>query len=418
MILHCLTDDVKSEDWIEIRNKSKIKRIVVVGISSFGGSLFGVSGKPVDNETRINLTAFNRIFGVKCIINQWFNKLEQFLTVDLTNGNVKGRLIKSFERSKEKDKIARLLLRTDNMPVYGFRVPAYPVKEKLLPDKWVQTTLDSTPINSSNEFLFVGCKTEQHWGHIVIINYEQNVICNEEFKFDGAPPSDYIRRWHKMKSVKDMQTILLSFITKQTKLVGHLLGKYLELLKYAHSNVIDTSALCHGSNGLHSRSGLNFLKSILHKSPLGIVNTAEEKARAILALYKYILERGLYTGKRQESLTHVLNISNRSTAFIDYNGKFQLYGVGSSSNATIALCSNDEEIEEQLLKKIRKPNFVWAHFRDLENIIDPNKYQDGLKKISDRIYRIYNQLSTNSVLMVIGQPQRDEEGIAFIRVKN
>ncbi|CAJ0764366.1 16818_t:CDS:2, partial [Entrophospora sp. SA101] len=175
-------------------NKSKIKRIVVVGISSFGGSLFGVSGKPVDNETRINLTAFNRIFGVKCIINQWFNKLEQFLTVDLTNGNVKGRLIKSFERSKEKDKIARLLLRTDNMPVYGFRVPAYPVKEKLLPDKWVQTTLDSTPINSSNEFLFVGCKTEQHWGHIVIINYEQNVICNEEFKFDGAPPSDYIRR--------------------------------------------------------------------------------------------------------------------------------------------------------------------------------------------------------------------------------
>nr|CAG8482470.1 3047_t:CDS:10 [Entrophospora candida]CAG8505530.1 2713_t:CDS:10 [Entrophospora candida] len=418
MILHCLTDDVKSEDWIEIRKKSQIKRIIVVGISSFGGRLFGVSGNPVNDETKRNLDAFNRIFGAKCVINPRFSNLKQFLTVDLTNGNIKGRLIKSFERSKEKDKIVRLLLRTDNMPFYGYEVPAYPAKERHLPDKWVQTTLDSTPTNPANEFLFVGCKSEQYWAHIVIINYDQDVICNEQFKFDGPPASNDIRGLHEMKSVKDMQTILLSFITKQTKLVGHSLERYLKLLKYAHSNVIDTSTLYQDGSGLYSTPSLNILKISLHKSSLGIVNTAEKKARAIHSLYKHILERGLYAKRHKESLTHVLNISNRSTAFIDYNDKYQLYGAGSGSNASLALCSNDEEVEEQLLKKIRKPNFVWAHFRDLETI-DPNEYQNGLKNISNRIDRLYNQIPTNSVLMVIGEPKiKNEHGIAFIRVKN
>ena len=57
-----------------------------------------------------------------------------------------------------------------------------------------------------------------------------------------------------------------------------------------------------------------------------------------------ILNLGLYVGRHKESLIHVLNISHRSTAFVDYNDRFQLYGTGSSSRATIASCSNDEEV--------------------------------------------------------------------------
>ncbi|CAJ0826867.1 2418_t:CDS:2 [Entrophospora sp. SA101] len=422
MILHCLTDDVKSEDWIEIRKKSQIKRIVVVGISSFGGRLFGVSGNPVNDETKRNLYAFNRIFGAKCVINPRFSNLKQFLTVDLTNGNIKGRLIKSFERSKEKDKIVRLLLRTDNMPFYGYKVPAYPVKERHLPDNWVQTTLDSTPTNPANEFLFVGCKSEQYWAHIVIINYDQDVICNEQFKFDGPSASNDIRGLHEMKSVKDMQTILLSFITKQTKLVGHSLERYLKLLKYAHPHIIDTSILYQDNNELYSRPTLSFLKATLYKITLEVTNTPEEEANAILSLYKYTLERGPYVGKSKESLINVLNISNRSTVFIDHRDKFQLFGGGSTSNANLVLCTNDEEalIEKSLLENIKRSSFVWAHFRDLKRFPNGEDQLKCLKAINDRIDNLYNKLSTNSVLMVIGEPKKEnnEKGIAFIRVKN
>ncbi|CAJ0760901.1 8975_t:CDS:2 [Entrophospora sp. SA101] len=130
---------------------------------------------------------------------------------------------------------------------------------------------------------------------------------------------------------------------------------------------------------------------------------------------KTLVKASIEANKYPSDMKFFINIS---TAFIDYNDKYQLYGAGSGSNASLALCSNDEEVEEQLLKKIRKPNFVWAHFRDLETI-DPNEYQNGLKNISNRIDRLYNQIPTNSVLMVIGEPKiKNEHGIAFIRVKN
>ncbi|CAJ0753171.1 13899_t:CDS:2, partial [Entrophospora sp. SA101] len=120
MVLHCLTDDVKSGSWIEIR-VYKIKRIVVIAISSFGANLFDISDnkKEMDNhEIKDKLAVFPKIFGLGCVINSQFNKLEQFLTVDLTNGNIKGRLVKSFQNTRETEKPVKLLLRGDIMPFY------------------------------------------------------------------------------------------------------------------------------------------------------------------------------------------------------------------------------------------------------------------------------------------------------------
>lgn len=80
------------------------------------------------------------------------------------------------------------------MPFYRYQVPIYPMKEGLLPEGWVQTTLDFTPANPANELLFIGCKAEMQWGHIVIINYERKVICNEWFKLDVPSGSGDIKR--------------------------------------------------------------------------------------------------------------------------------------------------------------------------------------------------------------------------------
>ncbi|CAJ0647765.1 14689_t:CDS:10, partial [Entrophospora sp. SA101] len=427
MVLHCLTDDVKSGSWIEIRKKDKIKRIVVIAISSFGANLFDISDnkKEMDNhEIKDKLAVFPKIFGLGCVINSQFNKLEQFLTVDLTNGNIKGRLVKSFQNTRETEKPVKLLLRGDIMPFYEYKSPIYPEKEGHLPDGWVQTTLDSAYTNSTDKLLFVGCKVAINSAHIVIIDYEQNIICDEWFRIEHSSASDNNNKElnHGMKSLKNMQNLLLSLITRNTKLVGHCLSNYLKLLKYAHPHIIDTSILYQDNNELYSRPTLSFLKATLYKITLEVTNTPEEEANAILSLYKYTLERGPYVGKSKESLINVLNISNRSTVFIDHRDKFQLFGGGSTSNANLVLCTNDEEalIEKSLLENIKRSSFVWAHFRDLKRFPNGEDQLKCLKAINDRIDNLYNKLSTNSVLMVIGEPKKEnnEKGIAFIRVKN
>ncbi|CAH1758969.1 13046_t:CDS:10 [Entrophospora sp. SA101] len=412
MVLHCLTDDVKSGSWIEIRKKDKIKRIVVIAISSFGANLFDISDnkKEMDNhEIKDKLAVFPKIFGLGCVINSQFNKLEQFLTVDLTNGNIKGRLVKSFQNTRETEKPVKLLLRGDIMPFYEYKSPIYPEKEGHLPDGWVQTTLDSAYTNSTDKLLFVGCKVAINSAHIVIIDYEQNIICDEWFRIEHSSASDNNNKElnHGMKSLKNMQNLLLSLITRNTKLVGHCLSNYLKLLKYAHPHIIDTSILYQDNNELYSRPTLSFLKATLYKITLEVTNTPEEEANAILSLYKYTLERGPYVGKSKESLINVLNISNRSTVFIDHRDKFQLFGGGSTSNANLVLCTNDEEALVS----------TYLYLKRFPNGEDQLKC---LKAINDRIDNLYNKLSTNSVLMVIGEPKKEnnEKGIAFIRVKN
>ncbi|KAG4303207.1 hypothetical protein PCANB_000599 [Pneumocystis canis] len=456
--------NTSAPSWITVKNKSSIKRIVVLLIPGLDPTLFNLdvgciltnSLVPLKQCCPDKLYAFKDIFshviptrtpGEKYRVH---SPISSFLQCPLSNAQ---RIQQS---EKLKDKIQNKLSPESYLMSHSELIERdYPLHSifpdsKPLPSDWKETYIpeNSKDLLNSNKKKILAldcemCKTENgpELTRVTLVNWDNQIVYDELVK-PCSPIVDYLTQYSGITEEKlsnittkitDVQEALLKLIDENTIIVGHSLEWDLRSLKFTHPYIIDTSFIFQHTRGPPYKPGLKWLahkwlkREIQKNNILG--HDSIEDALTCIDLLKLKLKNGPEFGlfnTDNESIFSKLEKydETKKCAIVDYGGSAQWYG---NSLKTYVSCSSDNEVLEEILKNLDSHNFIWARFRELEyslgwtkNTItkDTESVDDTFKNLNERINKLYTSLPEYTILLVYSGTGDPREMLKFNSKKN
>ncbi|GAM21132.1 hypothetical protein SAMD00019534_043070 [Acytostelium subglobosum LB1] len=446
-------------NWIFTKNKPLLQKLVVVVVPAIDDLLYEkvclLSGKewftdklPHSSTMKIHTVVpskppsqslYEHLFTVKTLVAK-----------EKRQGGSNGKVLPA----------SGYLLADDELIENG-----YPQSKDCTASPWARAVLgkDNDPFN----LLAVDCEmcvttTGKELTRISIVDENNTVLMDEYVKPDN-PITDYVTRFSGISeetlrdvttTLNDIQVKLKHLIKKNTILIGHSLENDLNAMKFYHPHIIDTS-VCFPT-GNHTKFPLR----VLVKRHLGRViqagndgHNSIEDAKAVMDLVKLKIEKGKDYGtslEHNENLFSILHKYNKRATMIDTieeitqhstnvvscvkcNTKsevaeramkelrgssdfiiFKLYQLADHYKAVEKLSSEEsQQLEQQLIQSInddtssegKAKKQIMKELSKWDGTIPVNKpVFDVFQTIDDQLTKIYDQMTSNSMLMVLFGP--------------
>ncbi|KAG0198979.1 hypothetical protein BGX28_007647 [Mortierella sp. GBA30] len=405
LVVFILTE-TPSLPWIQVLNKFKIDKVLMLYVSGLDPALFHINLKSTDahkpvawaeraTKERDPVSEFEHLKELFTETNvvkapgdkfRIFSPTNTLLNVPLSNSEkVKREKEKQSNKAAKEKKPENYMLSLEELRESDFPIPRYLDANVLeLQQGWIETPkLPKTTLTPPPKIMIAMdcemCRTAagSELTRVTLIDYNGGTVL-DELVMPENPILDYLTQYSGMTAARlqgvttrlaDIQKKLMEIINYNTILVGHSLENDMKVLKLAHPFIIDTSVLYHHTRGPPYRPGLKWLaqkwlsRQIQANAERG--HDSAEDALACMDLTKLKLSKQPGFGEYiqdQESLFSRLSRFNvpRTSALIDADAF-----AGQSATTTIRTAS-DQEVVQAVPEAIQKHNFVWARLRDIE----------------------------------------------------
>ncbi|KAG0259957.1 hypothetical protein BG011_002233 [Mortierella polycephala] len=405
LVVFILTE-TPSLPWIEVQNKFKIDKVLMLYVSGLNPSLFHINVKSRDAHTPIAWTdrvdkndgpasefdALKKYFEEMHVVQAPGDKFRihsptnTLMNVPLSISEKAKR-----EREKKNNKPAKVrkpenyIMTLEELRENDFPIPRYlDSNAPELGEDWIETPKQPKATLMPPPKVMVAmdcemCRTEAgpELTRVTLIDIN-GVAVLDELVMPERPILDYLTQYSGMTAARlegvttrlvDVQKKLQAVVDYDTILVGHSLENDMQVLKLAHPFIIDTSLIFHHTRGPPYRPGLKWLaQKWLHRQIQANVERGHDSAEDALAcmdLAKLKLLKppgfGEYVQDQESLFSRLARFNNpRTSALIDADSF-----AGQAATTTIKTMA-DEEVVEAIPEAIQKHNFVWARLRNIE----------------------------------------------------
>ncbi|ORZ16411.1 hypothetical protein BCR42DRAFT_491454 [Absidia repens] len=288
-ILATLCADVKIPKWVEIRERDKIQKTVVVDIPVLCPSLcdpqgeveFVVSKKNSANVYKAIATDKHADFFKHIGLDTTFAAGEDlFARVGFGISNQQKGVVEKFSQSvvskrtkmqQQKDaqdgkcvkanitSIHQICLSKEELVENNFPLHGSLQGDQSLPDGWMDTAegTDAEPKILALDCALCKCGNEYVPVRVTLINAARQLLL-DEFILPDTPITDYLTCYSGIDAdtlvgvtttLADVQQMILRYVHGDVVLIGHKFGKDMTALKLRHPYIVDTSVIYHGPKG-------------------------------------------------------------------------------------------------------------------------------------------------------------------------
>ncbi|KAF9910135.1 hypothetical protein EC991_007267 [Linnemannia zychae] len=405
LIVFILTE-TPSLPWVEVKNKFKIDKVVLIYVSGLDPSIFHINLQSPDAHKAVTWSErveknqgvvteldylrwnFDQVNVVKATGDKFriHSPTNTLLSVPLSNSEkLKREKEKKAAKSVKNRKPENLMMTLEELRENSFPIPRYLDPElPELKEGWMETpklakTTLSPPPKKMIAMDCEMCRTEagQELTRVTLID-EAGKTVYDQLVMPENPILDYLTQYSGMTAARlsgvttrlaEVQEKMKSFIDYNTILVGHSLENDMKVLKLAHPFIIDTSLVYHHTRGPPYRPGLKWLaQKWLQRQIQANVERGHDSAEDALAcmdLIKLKLTKpvgfGEYEQDQESLFSRLQRFNNPKTSALIDSDAF----AGQSATTTIRTKS-DEEVVAAVPEAIKNHNFVWARLRDIE----------------------------------------------------
>ncbi|KAI1296368.1 hypothetical protein EDD11_007403 [Mortierella claussenii] len=405
LIVFILTE-TPSLPWIQVLNKFKIDKVVLLYVSGLDPKLFHINTRSSDAHKPIawaqradthggpavEFEHLREFFDHANVVkatgdrHRIFSPTNTLLNVPLSNSEkAKREKEKRDQKTGKKMRPENYMMSLEELRENHFPLPRYLDDKALeLANDWIETPkLKKTSLTPPPKTMIAidceMCRTAvgSELTRVTLINHEGKTIL-DELVMPQNPILDYLTQYSGMTAAKlegvtttlaDVQKQLQQIINYNTILVGHSLENDMNVLKLAHPFIIDTSLIYHHTRGPPYRPGLKWLaqkwlnRHIQVNAERG--HDSAEDALTCMDLIKLKLNKpagfGEYVQDQESLFSRLQRFNNpRTSALIDSDAF-----AGQCATTTIRT-TTDEEVVKAIPEAIQNHNFVWARLRDIE----------------------------------------------------
>lgn len=452
LLLYSLTDMQLIPRWCNLTNRKSVDKFVVVFLRGLTNEEFGMPNlqDQIDPlliskyKLNANLSNFGICFkevipmlapGSKKCIYSTYSSL-----VSYTLSNKQKDAIKK-ENANRKIVLPDLYLTIDDLVFNN-----YPIHEdvKGATQEMIDKTSDfksTTNLNQEGSKTYAldceMCSSENNrvLARVSLTDFDNNVIIDKLIK-PTEPIVDYLTQWSGITeekligvetTIEEIQDELLSVISSTDTLIGHSLESDLNILKIKHPNIIDTAVCYDHPRGPPSKASLKLLMSshldtAIQKSFSG--HDSVEDCISCMELVKLKITKGYLFGKSYNMESLFKRIAQNNKLIKASNGdkipkSSVVIGYSSVKNfghhETQIQCKSDDEVIDKFIETQNDNDLIILKLRELEwfkeyspnNVVEnlqlPETIDEMHKKTNERLIKIYDNLSPNSILLVCSE---------------
>ncbi|GMM45849.1 Rnh70 protein [Pichia kluyveri] len=451
LLLYSLTDMNLKPNWCSLINRRSVDKFVIVFLRGLTNDEFGmpilkdeidpklINNYPIDD----NLSNFNKIFNEvipmiapgskKCI----FSTYSSLISYSLSS---KQKAAIQKENQNRKISYVDLCLSIDDLIFNN-----YPI-HKDTPNattELINLTSDfkSTFLLHNDQKLYAldceMCRSidSRVLARVSLTDSDNNIIIDKLIK-PSEPIVDYVTQYSGITeeqligietTLDDIQNEILSIVSSNDILIGHSLESDLNILKLKHPNIIDTSICFDHPRGPPSKASLKMLmnqhfEKDIQKKISG--HDSVEDCISCMELVKLKISKGYLYGKSYNMESLFKRIQQNYKLIKDSNGekipkKSVVIGYSNVKNfghhEKQIQCFNDDEIIDKFIENQLENDLIILKLRELEwfkeyspnNVVEnlqlPKTKEEMLSKVNERIMKIYENLTPNSILVVCSE---------------
>lgn len=445
LLLWVLAQNV-SPDWVFVKNKPLVGKVVVVLAGGLDADLFHQYRREMP-RLRERLGAPAAIRALEATIPPSVAAKHLFTVGSGKGGrtNGAGRTALGLQRPlprKPPLPAAHYTLTREQMEANEYPMPVRGTENGALgcPEGFLATqpgVVTPRIVDGQQDFGILGvdcemCSTERglELTQVIVVDEHSRTVY-EKLVRPPRPILDYNTRFSGITAemmegvtttLEEVQQDLLKIIDERTVLVGHSLENDLRHLRLVHPNCIDTAILYTHPRGPPYKSSLRYLaERHLGRQIQKDNHECTEDAVAALELALLKVYNGPHFAERQfrgHSLIRILDKNGHQCSLQDRQPLLRQLVTG---NANANLCSSDQEALTKTVKEIQSgaAKLVWTQFTDLyshyENQIKERMHQawkEGtdwreteklkviLSNLDDRIAELYDSAPGNTLFVV------------------
>ncbi|CAI4063069.1 Rnh70p SKDI_07G5240 [Saccharomyces kudriavzevii IFO 1802] len=409
MTQYLLQAENNSPKWIDISNRSSLKKMVVLFIPGLQPGDFE-NGKRAFNELSDDkfkyfpekVAANFHTFAVMAPGSKMtlFSPYNSFINVGLSK-------LEKINKLKELQKKKKITINDLVLSEQQLVANDYPLDSEDKNDAdWVQTV--DFAHDGSHIFALdcEMCLSEQGLvlTRISIVNFDNEVIY-EELVMPDVPIVDYLTRYSGIteeklatsakKTLSEVQQDLLGIISRSDILIGHSLQNDLKVTKLKHPKIVDTAIIYHHKAGDPFKPSLKYLsETFLNKSIQNGEHDSVEDARACLELTKLKILNGLAFGIG-------INTENLFSKLHRFEVKTMLL------NDMIVKDHTEDDSKGHLIRCV-EDNETWTHVHkslngDIKLVVGRLKNLERSRNYNKKPRKGNDSLDASMVLQDIGQ---------------
>ncbi|GAA5979784.1 hypothetical protein JCM10908_003044 [Rhodotorula pacifica] len=420
-VLHLLAND-KAQQWLYVKNKSSVKRVVCIMAPGILPPDLGISQPPLSTNLPFGLSppseglvsklpVFQSLFSHACPTkapgerNRMHSPYQAFTTCPLTSAEKERREKARKERGQQlkTSDPSMYLLNREQMVDQAYPAPSalpdplpteanrtFTFEDWQRADGWVEAPYLAEQPDAPKRVLGIDCEmclTDEgsELTRVSVVNLEGKIIYDKLVKPDN-PIRDYLTKYSGLTAEKlegvttrleDVQKDLTQLLDYNTILVGHSLECDLKVLKLIHSHVIDTSVIYQHPRGPPFKASLKWLaqkwlkKEIQTKTGEEGGHDSEEDARTAIELVKLKMDKGPGFGEfvnDQETIFERIGRGQdpKTSAVVDHGTPGQWHGAKAT---TAVACKNDDEILQGLLDSVDSHDLTIGRFMELSHTL-------------------------------------------------
>lgn len=452
LLLYSLTDMEVIPRWCKLDNRKSVDKFVIVFLRGLTNKEFGMPNlKEMINPLLIskypinpNLNNFSKIFKeVIPMVSPGSNKCIYSTYSSLVSYTLSKKQKQSIQKENENRKIVLpdLYLKLEELLFNN-----YPIHEDVegATEELINQTSDfKSTVNFNHEgskTFALDCEmcrsaTGRVLARVSLTDFDNNVII-DDLIIPTEPIVDYLTQWSgiteeniaKAKtSVQEVQQKILSTVSSNDTLIGHSLESDLNILKIKHPKIIDTSLCFDHPRGPPAKASLKMLMSshldtFIQKGFTG--HDSVEDCISCMELVKLKIAKGYLFGKSYNMESLFKRISQnykliktaegekipKSSTVIGYSA---VKNFGHHEHQI--QCENDDEIIDNFIKTQPESDLIILKLRELEffkqyssnnissSLVLPFTQDEMYAKVNDRLQRIYDNLSPNSLLVICSE---------------
>lgn len=452
LLLYSLTDmDVKPR-WCKLENRKSVDKFVIVFLRGLTNEEFGMPVLKDETDPLLiskyqlkpELDNFPQIFKeVVPMVSPGSNKCIYSTYSSLVSYSLSKKQKLAIQKENENRKIVLpdLYLKLEELTFNN-----YPIHHDV--EGATKELIDMTrDFKSTKNFEHEGSKTfaldcemcrSEHnriLARVSLTDFDNNVLV-DELIIPTEPIVDYLTQWSGITeekiaeaetTVEEIQDRILSIVSSSDTLIGHSLESDLNILKIKHPKIVDTSLCYDHPRGPPAKASLKMLMSShldtsIQKGFTG--HDSVEDCISCMELVKLKLAKGYLYGKSYNMESLFKRISQnyklvKTAAGVKIPKSSVVIGYSAVKNfghhETQVQCRSDDEVVDEFIDKQPSHDLVIMKMRELEffkkfsanNTVEdlelPATEEEMLRKVNDRLKRIYDNLSPNSMLVVCSE---------------